>query len=134
MSSVRIFAMVTLVMQAYSDSEVFLQVEYSNISLWTSTAPVNVLDKSDCALKCLQQDDCYAFGYKTTTASCTLGFCVVRSGKASVSTMKLYQSYEICSLIPGFTIQSYGRTSVCMWRSQLGSRNYTQARDQCLGK
>ncbi|KAK6958574.1 C-type lectin mannose-binding isoform, partial [Biomphalaria glabrata] len=59
-------------------------------------------------------------------------FCVVRSGKASVSTMKLYQSYEICNFIPGFTILSYGRTSVCMWRSQLGYLNYTQARDQCL--
>ncbi|KAK0057085.1 hypothetical protein Bpfe_013449, partial [Biomphalaria pfeifferi] len=98
---------------------VFLQVEYSNISLWTNTSPVNVLGKSDCALKCLQQDDCYAFGYKITTASCTLGFCVVRSGKFPVSAMKLYQTYEICNLIDGFTILSSVNTSVYMWRSTL---------------
>ncbi|KAK6958576.1 C-type lectin mannose-binding isoform [Biomphalaria glabrata] len=62
------------------------------------------------------------------------GFCVMRSGKSPVSTMKLYQSYEICNLIAGFTILSSGNTSVCMWRSQLDYLNYTQARDQCLAK
>ncbi|KAH9505378.1 C-type lectin domain 4 member E [Bulinus truncatus] len=119
---------------------VLYKVDNPFTTLWSSNAIMKTYyhteSVTECARRCLEEDPtCGAIAFGPDDRTCTLGECYIQQPVTISESIDRFQTQiqELCSSTPGFSMETNGHTSACLWWSDT-TLNFTDAMIDCKAK